>query len=99
MLARWQLMSSFHQIADCTPRDPPPRPHAASLAALHCLAGMARATPSVDTLMRLSPVQIEGAHPVGAMAVTWSPAAPPGSLVSAKGPGRLERRFRVGGLR
>ena len=41
--------------------------------------------------------QVEGAHPVGAMAVTWSPAAPPGSLVAAKGPGRPERRFASAG--
>ncbi|KAK9834204.1 hypothetical protein WJX81_007864 [Elliptochloris bilobata] len=41
--------------------------------------------------------KIEGAHPVGAMAVSWSPAAPPGSLVSAKGPGRPERRFASAG--
>ena len=41
--------------------------------------------------------QVEGAHPVGAMAVAWSPAAPPGSLVSAKGPGRPERRFASAG--
>jgi len=41
--------------------------------------------------------QIENAHPVGAMAVSWSPAAPPGSLVSAKGPGQPERRFASAG--
>ena len=48
-------------------------------------------------LTRESTLQIEGAHPVGAMAVTWSPAAPPGLLVSAKGPGRPERRFASAG--
>ena len=42
-------------------------------------------------------VQITDAHPLGATAVSWSPAAPPGSLVSAKGPGQPEKRFASSG--
>ncbi|KAK9803273.1 hypothetical protein WJX72_004840 [[Myrmecia] bisecta] len=37
--------------------------------------------------------KVEGAHPVGCTAVSWAPATPPGSLVSAKGPGQPEKRF------
>lgn len=42
-------------------------------------------------------LQIADAHPLGATAVSWSPAAPPGSLVSAKGPGQPEKRFASSG--
>ena len=42
-------------------------------------------------------VQIPDAHPLGATAVTWSPAAPPGSLVSAKAPGQPEKRIASSG--
>ena len=42
-------------------------------------------------------LQIPDAHPLGATAVTWSPAAPPGSLVSAKAPGQPEKRIASSG--
>jgi WD40 repeat protein len=41
--------------------------------------------------------QIEQAHPLGSTSVSWSPAVPKGSLVSAKGPGQPVKRFVSGG--
>lgn len=41
--------------------------------------------------------QIDGAHPVGCTAVSWSPAAPKGSLVSSKAPGQPVRRLASAG--
>ncbi len=41
--------------------------------------------------------QIPDAHTLGATAVSWSPAAPAGSLVSAKGPGQPEKRVASSG--
>lgn len=42
-------------------------------------------------------MQIPDAHSLGATAVSWSPAAPAGSLVSAKGPGQPEKRLASSG--
>ena len=42
-------------------------------------------------------IQIADAHSLGATAVSWSPAAPAGSLVSAKGPGQPEKRLASSG--
>ncbi|KAK9915915.1 hypothetical protein WJX75_005907 [Coccomyxa subellipsoidea] len=44
-----------------------------------------------------SPYKIADAHSLGATAVSWSPAAPAGSLVSAKGPGQPEKRLASSG--
>ena len=41
--------------------------------------------------------QIDGAHPVGCTAVSWSPAAPKGSLVSSTAPGQPVRRLASAG--
>ena len=41
--------------------------------------------------------QIDGAHTLGATSVSWAPAAPKGSLLSAKGPGAPVKRFVSGG--
>ena len=41
--------------------------------------------------------QIEGAHTLGATAVSWAPAEPKGSLVSGKPPGQPVKRFVSGG--
>ncbi len=43
------------------------------------------------------PAQIEGAHTLGAMGVSWAPAVPRGSLTSGKAPGPPVRRFASGG--
>ena len=43
------------------------------------------------------PVQVEGAHTLGVMGVSWAPAVPRGSLTSVKAPGPPERRFATGG--
>lgn len=40
---------------------------------------------------------IENAHPVGANAVSWAPAAPKGSLVGSKPPGQPIKRLVSGG--
>ena len=42
-------------------------------------------------------VQMDGAHPIGCTAVSWSPAAPKGSLVSSKAPGQPVRRLASAG--
>ena len=42
-------------------------------------------------------MQVPNAHPLGVTAVSWAPAAPAGSLVSAKGPGQPEIRFASSG--
>ena len=42
-------------------------------------------------------LQIEGAHPLGTMGVSWAPAVPRGSLTSGKAPGPPVRRFASGG--
>lgn len=44
-----------------------------------------------------APVQIDGAHTLGATSVSWAPAAPKGSLLSGKGPGQPVKRFVSGG--
>ena len=44
-------------------------------------------------LLPLLLLQIEGAHPIGCTAVSWSPAAPKGSLVSSQAPGQPVRRI------
>ena len=44
-----------------------------------------------------SPVQVEGAHTLGVMGVSWAPAVPRGSLTSGKAPGPPARRFATGG--
>ena len=41
--------------------------------------------------------QIDGAHTLGATAVSWAPAEPKGSLVSGKPPGQPVKRFVSGG--
>eukprot|EP00884_Botryococcus_braunii_P010690 jgi/Botrbrau1/19622/Bobra.0448s0002.1 len=41
--------------------------------------------------------QIEGAHAAGALAVSWAPAAPPGSLISGKGVSQPEKRLASAG--
>ena len=41
--------------------------------------------------------QLDGAHTLGAAAVSWAPAEPRGSLVSGKPPGQPVRRFVSGG--
>ncbi|CAK0773637.1 hypothetical protein CVIRNUC_004086 [Coccomyxa viridis] len=41
--------------------------------------------------------KVPNAHPLGVTAVSWAPAAPAGSLVSAKGPGQPEIRFASSG--
>ncbi len=42
-------------------------------------------------------LQIEAAHPAGCTSVSWSPAAPKGSLVSSKPPGQPVKRLVTGG--
>ena len=42
-------------------------------------------------------MQVPNAHPLGVTAVSWAPAAPAGSLVSAKGPGQPEICFASSG--
>lgn len=37
--------------------------------------------------------QVERAHAMGAMAVSWAPATPPGCLLSAKPPSNPDRRL------
>ena len=44
-----------------------------------------------------NPVQVEGAHTLGVMGVSWAPAVPRGSLTSGKAPGPPARRFATGG--
>lgn len=44
-----------------------------------------------------STVQVEGAHTLGVMGVSWAPAVPRGSLTSGKAPGPPARRFATGG--
>lgn len=41
--------------------------------------------------------QLDGAHTLGATAVSWAPAEPKGSLVSGVPPGQPVRRFVSGG--
>ena len=41
--------------------------------------------------------QIDGAHTLGATAVSWAPAEPKGSLLSGKPPGHPVKRFVSGG--
>ena len=41
--------------------------------------------------------QVEGAHALGVLAVSWAPAVPRGSLTSGKAPGPPVRRFVSGG--
>ena len=48
-------------------------------------------------LLLLRVLQIEGAHPIGCTAVSWSPAAPKGSLVSSQAPGQPVRRIASSG--
>ena len=42
-------------------------------------------------------LQLDGAHTLGATAVSWAPAEPKGSLVSGKPPGQPVKRFVSGG--
>ena len=53
----------------------------------------AAALPLLPLLHHNRCLQIEGAHPIGCTAVSWSPAAPKGSLVSSQGPGQPVRRL------
>jgi hypothetical protein len=46
---------------------------------------------------RETPLQVEGAHTLGVMGVSWAPAVPRGSLTSGKAPGPPARRFATGG--
>jgi hypothetical protein len=41
--------------------------------------------------------KMEGAHPIGCTAVSWSPAAPKGSLVASQAPGQPVRRLASAG--
>lgn len=50
-----------------------------------------------DIHAEFSMLQVEGAHTLGVLSVSWAPAVPRGSLTSGRAPGPPVRRFVSGG--